>query len=140
MKTWKYMALALVALLSFAACGDEDDPENTPQGAKYTQTLNVGAEGFNEAVVLKGLKAVPVIKGEQDWAKVATADLQNGEVKVTMTVQENKTVEARSTDLTFVAAPDTLVLTVVQAAGVAANVVDVETTNNEESDQPAMSR
>lgn len=140
MKTWKYMALALVALLSFAACGDEDDPEKPAKGATYTQTLNVGAEGFSEAVVLKGLKAVPVIKGEQDWAKVEAADLQNGEVKATMTILENKTLEARSADLTFIAAPDTLVLTVVQAAGVASDVIDVETTSDEESDQPAMSR
>ena len=140
MKTWKYMALALVALLSFAACGDDDEDEpNIPeQGATYTQTLSVSAEGFTQTITLNNLKKEPVVKGETSWAKVEAIALSNGSVQATMNIAANTTQEARTASLQFVAAPDTLVLTVYQSTDV--SIVDVDTPTDEESNQPALSR
>ncbi len=152
MKTIKYLSIILAASLALYACGDDPDdpnnpvPEPAPSGGKFlTKTYNMPAAGTQETIELTGLTGrINQMAGDDnfDWLTVTQEPYSSGTPKVTLTTADNTANKSRSAFVVFVAARDTLALTVRQDAysGDPAGGTDVDKPNDSLSDQPAYAR
>lgn len=153
MKTTKYFFIALAAIATLTACGGSDDPDDpynpgpqppTPQYGKYsTMKCDMPAEASEKTVTLTGLSSaitrVTQASGT-NWLTVTQQPYTSGTPKVTVACTQNPDKSQRSTDVVFIAAKDTLKLTVNQAAATAQGGTDINKPNDTPTDQPAYSK
>ena len=154
MKTLRILSIALTAILALAACGggsdDPDDPytptPNPPtpqtQGKYLRQTHNMPADASESTVTLNGLSSAisrTTHVGTASWITVTNQPYSSGTPRVTVACQQNLETTARSHDVIFIAANDTVQLTVNQAV-YAGGGTDVNNPSDTPTDQPAYSR
>ena len=154
MKTVKYLSIIFVACLALLACGDDpDDPQNPlpdpkpTQGGKFiTLNHNMPATASQETISLTGLTSdITKMAGQNDapWLIVSKEPYTSGTPKVTLRTLDNPDSKVRSAFVVFVAARDTLALTVKQAAysgGEQTGGTDVDNPHDSTTDQPAYAR
>ena len=158
MKTIKLLSIIFAACCVLWSCGGGDDdssiPEPTPQptphpqpsGGKFlTMSYNMPATASQETIALTGLSSsITTMTGQQQspWLTVSKEPYTSGVPKVTLTTVDNPDNKARTAYVVFVAARDTLALTVKQAAssGTPSGGTDVDNLHDSTTDQPAYSR
>lgn len=154
MKTIKILSIALMAVLTLTACGggsdDPDDPYTptpqppTPQtqGKFLMQTLNMPADASENTVALNGLTTAinrTTHVGTVSWMTVKEETYSSGTPRVSVSCLQNLETTARSHDVIFIAASDTLLLTVNQAAYEGGGT-DINNPSDTPTDQPAYGR
>lgn len=150
MKTIKMLSIAFTVCLALLACGgSDDDPTPTPpptpptptaKGKHMTKICNMPADASEQQVELTGLTSQATHKGGvAKWLTTTLSAYTGGTPQVVVVCRQNLEVDARQIDVTFVAANDTLVLTVRQAAYTGGGT-DVDNPNETYTDQPAYSR
>jgi hypothetical protein len=150
MKTIKMLSIAFTVCLTLLACGgSDDDPTPTPpptpptptaKGKHMTKICNMPADASEQQVELTGLTSQATHKGGvAKWLTTTLSTYTGGTPQVVVACRQNLEVDARQIDVTFVAANDTLVLTVRQAAYTGGGT-DVDNPNETYTDQPAYSR
>lgn len=150
MKKIKYLALALVGSMFVLSCGGgggDDEPEPapkppTPSSGRYsTQTCEMPALASETTVTLSGLSsAISKTSGAATWVTVSQETYTSGSPKVRVMTTDNLKDEIHQQEFTFIAAKDTVVLTVRQKALDISDGGDVKNSTNIPSDQPAFSR
>lgn len=153
MKTIKILSIIFAATLALYSCGDDPDdpnnpvPEPTPSGGKFLNlSCDMPAAATQKTIALTGLtSSITKMAGENDadWLTVAKEPYVSGTPKVTLTTTDNTLTKNRSAFIVFVAARDTLALTVRQAAYSGSDPsggTNVDTPNDTPSDQPACAR
>ena len=149
MKTIKFLSIAFAACLTLLSCGGGDDDTPTPQplpptpgtvkGKHFTQTCNMPADASETIVTLTGLTSeVTRKKGSASWLTVNAVPYTGGTPQVAVACTQNLGTDAREQEVSFIAANDTLVLTVRQAAYTGGT--DVDSPNDTFTDQPAFAR
>ena len=149
MKTIKILSIAFAVCLTLLSCGggDDDDtptpqPQPTPgtvKGKHFTLTCNMPAEASENVVTLTGLTSeVTRKKGSASWLTVNAVPYTGGTPQVAVVCTQNLGTDARQQEVSFIAANDTLVLTVRQAAYTGGT--DVDNPNDTFTDQPAFAR
>ena len=149
MKTIKFLSIAFAACLTLLSCGGGDDDTPTPQpqpptpgtvkGKHFTQTCNMPADASETIVTLTGLTSeVTRKKGSASWLTVNAVPYTGGTPQVAVACTQNLGTDAREQEVSFIAANDTLVLTVRQAASTGGT--DVDSPNDTFTDQPAFAR
>ena len=149
MKTIKILSIAFAVCLTLWSCGggDDDDtptpqPQPTPgtvKGKHFTQTCNMPADASETIVTLTGLTSeVTRKKGSASWLTVNAVPYTGGTPQVAVVCTQNLGTDARQQEVSFIAANDTLVLTVRQAAYTGGT--DVDNPNDTFTDQPAFAR
>ncbi len=153
MKTIKILSIAFTVCLALLACGggDGDEPSPTPtptptpptptvKGKHLTKVCNMPADASEQLVELTGLTSEATHKGGlARWLTTTLRTYTGGTPHVVVACRQNLEVDPREIDVTFVAANDTLVLTVRQAAYTGGET-DVDNPNGTYTDQPAYSR
>ena len=150
MKTIKMLSIAFTVCLTLLACGgSDDDPTPTPpptpptptaKGKHMTKSGNMPADASEQLVELTGLTSQATHKGGvAKWLTTTLSTYTGGTPQVVVACRQNLEVDPREIDVTFVAANDTLVLTVRQAAYTGGGT-DVDNPNETYTDQPAYSR
>jgi hypothetical protein len=151
MNRMKYLALALVGSMFVLSCGGgggDDEPEPTPKppttntsGKKSTQSCEMPALASETTVMLSGLSsAISSSSGSASWVTVSRETYTSGAPTVKVTTIDNLKDESRQQEFTFIAARDTVVLTVRQKALTGSDGGSVNNSTNVPSDQPAFSR
>ena len=156
MNTFRFLSIALMATLTLLSCGGgSDDPDDpyTPQpptpttkGKFLTMTHNMPATASEETIALTGLtSSITRMAGENDadWLTVTKQSYTSGTPRVMLKTVDNPKDAVRSAFIVFIAASDTLALTVKQAANTGGNPTggtDVDTPHDNVTDQPAYSR
>ena len=150
MKTIKFLSIAFAVCLTLLSCGggdDNDTPTPQPQpptpgtvkGKHFTQTCNMPADASETVVTLTGLTSeVTRKKGSASWLTVNAVPYAGGTPQVAVACEQNLGTDARQQEVSFIAANDTLVLTVRQAAYTGGT--DVNNPNDPFTDQPAFAR
>ena len=146
MKTIKILSIAFTVCLALLACGggDGDEPSPTPtptvKGKHLTKVCNMPVDASEQLVELTGLTSEATLKGGvARWLTTTLRTYTGGTPHVVVACRQNLEVDPREIDVTFVAANDTLVLTVRQAAYTGGGT-DVDNPNGTYTDQPAYSR
>ena len=148
MKTLRILSIALTAILTLTACGGSDDPDDSytpqpqPKGKYLKQTHDMPADASESTVALNGLSSAisrTTHVGTASWMTVTSQSYSSGTPRVTVACQQNLETTARSHDVVFIAANDTVLLTVNQAA-YAGGGTDVNNPSDTPTDQPAYSR
>ena len=147
MKTTKFLSMIFAASLVLLSCGGGagDDPDPTPvpapaKGKSFTKQCDMPAEASETIVNLTGLTSeITRRKGSASWLTINAVPYTGGTPQVAVACQQNTSAEARQQEVTFLAANDTLVLTVRQA-GFTGGGTDVNSPNDVPTDQPAFSR
>ena len=155
MKTIKYLSIALAACLTLTSCGGSDDPDDpinpTPQPQPPTPSTqgkflamkhDLPAKASEEIFTLEGLtSSISKMAGEEyssSWLTVTKEAYTSGAPKVKLKATENLSTTKRSGYVVFVAAKDTLALTITQA--IYTSGTDVNNPTDTPTDQPAYSR
>ena len=141
--------MALVASIALLSCGGDDGgptqiptppPAPKPHGKHLTKVCDMPADASEQLVVLTGLTSqVTHMSGVATWLTTTLSTYTSGTPQVVVACKQNLDIDARQTDVTFIATNDTLVLTVRQAAYVGGGT-DVDHTDDTYTDQPAYSR
>jgi hypothetical protein len=147
MKTIKMLSIAFTVCLALLACGgSDDDPTPTPpptptvKGKHMTKICDMPADASEQQVELTGLTSQATHKGGvAAWLTTTLSTYTGGTPRVAVVCRQNLDVNPRQIDVTYVAANDTLVLTVRQAA-YTGGATDVDNPNETYTDQPAYSR
>ena len=150
MNTIKMLSIAFTVCLALLACGgSDDDPTPTPpptpptptaKGKHMTKICNMPADASEQQVELTGLTSQATHKGGvAKWLTTTLSTYTGGTPQAVVACRQNLEVDARQIDVTFVAANDTLVLTVRQAAYTGGGT-DVDNPYETYTDQPAYSR
>ena len=125
MKKMFLWSFALLAGFSFLCCGSDDDDllvptPSTPtvkNGKHLTQTCDMECSASERIVTLSGLSSeVTKTEGSASWLTVTLQAYTSGEPQVKVACNENTQDAPRQQAITFIAATDTLVLTIRQAA------------------------
>ena len=154
MKTIKFLSIIFTTCLVLTSCDEGGDPDGndplpptpTIQGKFLTLTHNMPATASEETIALTGLSSSITRMAGQDnfnWLTVTKEAYTSGTPKVRLKTVDNPKNEVRSAFIVFLAANDTLALTVNQAANAGGNPpdnIDVDNPHNNVSDQPAFSR
>ena len=149
MKKKKYILLAMMAALFLMSCGggDGDEPSPTPtppkKGQMYFLTCDMPAEASEKTVALKGLTSAITKKVQAvatDWLTVSKVPYTTCTPEVTVACTQNQQTTKRVMDVVFIAANDTLMLTVSQAAYSITEETNTENPYDTPTDQPAYSR
>ena len=149
----KILSLIFVAGMTLMSCGGSDDPDDpinpTPnppkpntQGKFLTMKHELPAKASEEILTLNGLSSIISEMAGADysssWLTVTKEAYTSGAPKVKLKATENMQTTKRSAYIVFVAARDTLALTINQA--VYQSGTDVNNPNDTSTDQPAYSR
>lgn len=126
MKKMIPFSLALLTGLAVLSCSSSNDDEQpapptpvVPAGKFLTQTCNMAAEASESITTLSGLSSqVTSTEGSAPWLTVTLQPYTSGEPQVKVSCTENTQTTTRQQAVTFIAATDTLVLTVCQAAAI----------------------
>ena len=146
-KSKNFITFVLTAILFLTGACTEELEEPTPQpptpgkttGKHQTLTSDMPADASETTVDLRGLSAEVSRKtGSAPWLSTTLLPYTGGTPKVVVACTQNLQVDARQQEVTFIAASDTLVLTVRQVA-YAGGASDVSTPNETPTDQPAYS-
>ncbi len=118
------LPLILISLILFASCGSDDD-EDTPSITGFTLTptaLQYSKAGGTQSVSARAAQTITA-SSDQTWCTV-TVGQTTPTLKVTpikVTVEENKTQEARTATVTVTAGKETKTVSVTQEKGEAAS-------------------
>lgn len=155
MKWTKILTLIFVASMTLLSCGGGDDsdgptpptppspnqPTPTAKGKFLTMTWDLPAKASEETLSLTGLNSsISEMAGASQsasWLTVTKEAYTSGTPKVKLKATENLQTSRRSAYIVFVAANDTLALTINQA--VYQSGTDVNNPNDTPTDQPAYS-
>jgi len=146
-----FLSFVLVAGMALLSCGGSSNgdeptplptptPTPTPKGKHLTKVCNMPADASEQLVELTGLTAeARHIGGVATWLTTTLRTYTGGTPHVVVACRQNLNVDPRQIDVTFVAANDTLVLTVRQTVYTGSGT-DVDNPNDTYTDQPAFSR
>ena len=151
----KYLSIAFFACMTMLACGNVDDPDDpytptptpnpptpTTQGKFMSMDHDIPAAASEEILTLTGLSSSISEMAGQDyfssWLTITKEAYTSGAPKIKLIAKENLTTTTRLGYVVFVAAKDTLALTIKQA--VYKSGTDVNNPNDTPTDQPAYSR
>lgn len=149
----KVLSLIFVACFTLLSCGGSDDPDDptpptpnpptpTTNGKFLTMSHELPAKASEEVLTLTGLSSsISQMAGEDhtsSWLTVTKEAYTSGAPKVKLKATENLQTTKRSAYVVFVAAKDTLALTINQA--IYQSGTDVNNPSDTPTDQPAYSR
>ncbi len=149
----KILSLIFVASMPLLSCGGSDDsddpipptpnpPTPTTKGKFITMSHELPAKASEEILTLTGLSSSISEMAGQDhaasWLTITKETYTSGTPKVKLKATENVQDSKRSAYVVFVAAKDTLALTISQAAYQPGT--DVNNPSDTPTDQPAFSR
>ena len=146
----KILSLIFVASMALLSCGGGDDsddytpptpnpPTPSTKGKFLTMTAELPAKASEEILTLTGLSSsISEIAGASQsasWLTVTNEAYTSGSPKVKLKATENLQTSKRTAYIVFIAAKDTLALTLNQA--VYQSGTDVNNPSDTPTDQPA---